>query len=62
MADRPPDVSFVIPTRNRPRFAFQAIGTALAQESVEVEVIAVDDASTDDTAHSPASATRAFDC
>jgi glycosyltransferase involved in cell wall biosynthesis len=45
-----PDVSVIIPTRNRPHLARQAIDSALAQEHVTVEVIAVDDASTDDTA------------
>jgi glycosyltransferase involved in cell wall biosynthesis len=44
-----PHVSVIVPTRNRPHFATQAIASALAQKDVSVEVIAVDDASTDDT-------------
>jgi glycosyltransferase involved in cell wall biosynthesis len=43
-------VSIVIPTRNRAHFLPGAIETALAQEHVEVELVVVDDASTDATA------------
>jgi glycosyltransferase involved in cell wall biosynthesis len=44
-----PQVSVVLPTRNRPAMLRQAVGSALAQEGVEIEVIVVDDASSDDT-------------
>ena len=44
-----PHVSVVIPTRNRVDFVTNAIESALAQQDVEVEVIVVDDGSTDDT-------------
>jgi glycosyltransferase involved in cell wall biosynthesis len=44
-----PLLSVVLPTHNRPAFARQAIESALAQQGVDVEVIAVDDASSDDT-------------
>jgi glycosyltransferase involved in cell wall biosynthesis len=44
-----PQVSVVLPTRNRPPLMMQALGSALSQEGVEVEVIVVDDASSDDT-------------
>ncbi len=41
----------IIPTRNRwPMLSSHALPSALAQESVEVEVVVVDDASTDGTA------------
>ncbi len=42
-------VSVVLPTRNRSAMLRQAIGSALTQEGVEIEVIVVDDASSDDT-------------
>jgi glycosyltransferase involved in cell wall biosynthesis len=46
-----PDVTVVVPTRNRWRFLSQgALPSALAQENVDLEVIVVDDASTDKTA------------
>jgi glycosyltransferase involved in cell wall biosynthesis len=38
-----------MPTRNRPRFLQRALQSALAQEAVDLEVIVVDDASTDET-------------
>lgn len=44
-----PDVSVVIPTRDRAGLLPMAIGSALAQRGVAVEVIVVDDASTDAT-------------
>ena len=42
-------ISVIIPTRNRRKFLEQAINSIVAQYSVNVEVIIVDDASTDDT-------------
>jgi hypothetical protein len=46
-----PEVSVVIPTRNRwPLLSTHALPSALAQEDVNLEVIVVDDASTDETA------------
>jgi glycosyltransferase involved in cell wall biosynthesis len=44
-----PQLSVVLPTRNRPALLMQAVGSALAQDGVEVEVIVVDDASSDET-------------
>ena len=44
-----PEVTVVIPTRNRACLLPVAVSAALAQEDVEVEVVVVDDASTDDT-------------
>ena len=44
-----PDVSVVIPTKNRADFLPDAVQTALAQENVDVEVIVVDDGSDDET-------------
>jgi SAM-dependent methyltransferase len=41
----PPDVSVVIPTRDRPAFLRQAVSSALSQRNVEFEVIVVDDGS-----------------
>ncbi|MEM9342558.1 MAG: glycosyltransferase family A protein [Pseudomonadota bacterium] len=43
-------VSVVIPTYNRARFLHEAVDSCLAQDGVDVEVILVDDGSTDDTA------------
>lgn len=45
-----PDVSFVVPARNAARTIEAAVSSALAQEGIAVEVIVVDDGSTDDTA------------
>jgi glycosyltransferase involved in cell wall biosynthesis len=50
-----PDVSVVIATRNRCRFLRQAVASALRQESIDVEVIVVDDGSEDGTADTMAS-------
>jgi glycosyltransferase involved in cell wall biosynthesis len=44
-----PDVSVVVPTRDRCRFLKRAVTSALAQTDVEFEVLVVDDASTDST-------------
>jgi glycosyltransferase involved in cell wall biosynthesis len=44
------NVSVVIPTRNRWPLLRRTLGSALAQAGVDVEVVVVDDASTDDTA------------
>ena len=45
-----PEVSVVLPTRNRRRLLEWTLNSALAQEDVQLEVIVIDDASTDDTA------------
>jgi glycosyltransferase involved in cell wall biosynthesis len=50
-----PDVSVVIPTHNRRRLLGQAARSALGQVGVEVEVIVVDDGSSDGTADAVAS-------
>src|SRR6266542_1529901 len=44
------DVSVVIPTRGRVDFLSCAVGAALGQQGVNVEVVVVDDASPDGTA------------
>jgi len=44
-----PDVSIVIPTRNRRGLLGRAIGTVLAQQDVDVEIIVADEASSDGT-------------
>lgn len=46
-----PLLSVVIPTRNRARMVGEAVESALCQQNGEVEVIVVDDGSTDDTAN-----------
>lgn len=46
----PPLLSVVIPTRNRPQLVCEAIESALSQREGQVEVIVVDDGSTDNTA------------
>jgi glycosyltransferase involved in cell wall biosynthesis len=50
-----PDVSVVIPTHNRRRLLGQAVRSALGQVGVEVEVVVVDDGSSDGTADAVAS-------
>jgi glycosyltransferase involved in cell wall biosynthesis len=45
-----PDVSVIVPTRNRRVLLATALRCARAQRSVELEVVVVDDASTDGTA------------
>jgi glycosyltransferase involved in cell wall biosynthesis len=45
-----PDVSVVVPTHNRRRLLRLALFSALRQRGVDIEVIVVDDASTDDSA------------
>jgi len=45
-----PELSVVIPSRNRWPLLRRAIATALAQEEVALEVVVVDDGSTDDSA------------
>jgi glycosyltransferase involved in cell wall biosynthesis len=44
-----PQVSVIVPTRNRARRLDLALGTALGQSGVDLEVLVVDDGSTDDT-------------
>ena len=46
-----PLLSVVIPTRNRTQLVCEAIESALCQKNGQVEVIVVDDGSTDDTAN-----------
>jgi glycosyltransferase involved in cell wall biosynthesis len=43
------DVSVIIPSHNRRQFTVEAIESAIGQKDVEVEIIVVDDGSTDDT-------------
>ena len=52
-------VSVYIPTRNRRALVERAVKSALAQDHAEVEVIVVDDASTDDTREFLAAASAA---
>jgi glycosyltransferase involved in cell wall biosynthesis len=42
----PPEVTVIIPTRNRREFLLQAVHDALCQEGVSLEVVVVDDGST----------------
>jgi len=46
MSDR---VTVVIPTRNRWRLLKQTLGTVMAQEGVDFDVVIVDEGSTDET-------------
>lgn len=48
-ASRTPEVSVVMPTRNRADLVRSAVSTVLEQAGVELELIIVDDASTDHT-------------
>jgi glycosyltransferase involved in cell wall biosynthesis len=47
----PPRLSFVIPAWNQERFLAQSVGSALSQSIHDIEVVVVDDASTDATPH-----------
>jgi glycosyltransferase involved in cell wall biosynthesis len=46
----PPDVTVIIPTRNRWKLLRRTLGGVLRQEGISLEVIVVDDCSTDETA------------
>ncbi len=57
-----PEITVIIPTRDRCRLLFTALASALRQQDVELEIIVVDDGSRDET-NAPslrASATRVF--
>lgn len=45
--DRPPRISVLVPCYNYGRFLPAAVGSALAQEDVDVDILIVDDASSD---------------
>ncbi|MBF0168309.1 MAG: glycosyltransferase family 2 protein [Alphaproteobacteria bacterium] len=47
----PPRLSFVIPAWNQERFLAASVGSALSQTIHDIEVVVVDDASTDATPH-----------
>ena len=44
-----PDISVVVPTRNRSRLLAVTLRSALAQRGIDFEIIVVDEASSDDT-------------
>jgi glycosyltransferase involved in cell wall biosynthesis len=46
-----PSVSVVVPCYNYGRFLSDSVGSVLSQRDVDVDVVIVDDASTDDSAH-----------
>ena len=50
VSPNPPEVSVVIPTRNRRQLLRFALASVLEQRGVRLEVIVVDEASTDGTA------------
>jgi len=50
MHNEQPDVSVVIPVYDRASVVHEAIDSALAQDAGGIEVLVVDDGSTDDTA------------
>jgi len=54
-----PDVSVVIPTKNRPQLIGRAVASALSQEGPSVEVVLVDDGSDPDAAAAIAEVGRA---
>jgi hypothetical protein len=56
MAPAAPEVSVVVPTRNRVDLLRQALSTILGQEDVSLEVVVVDEASADGTAEMLAAA------
>jgi Glycosyl transferase family 2 len=49
-AGRRPKVSIIIPCFNYGRYLPESVGSALAQDNIDAEIIIVDDASTDDSA------------
>lgn len=49
MSTPPPDVTVVVPTRNRRRLLGRTLHSVLAQQCVEVQVVVVDDGSDDGT-------------
>src|SRR2546421_3337685 len=49
MAAPVPQVSVIVPTHNRWRFLSTTLGLVLGQEDVQLEVVVVDDGSTDET-------------
>ncbi len=51
IAHDPPDVTVIIPTKDRYGFLSRALDSVFAQEGVATEVIVVDDGSSEETAH-----------